>query len=475
MGCKSQKIKKARKRDIRSKRKANQAARTCKKSPKKKFGEKGPKIIRVLYQTINHFWPHFFDSLHKTVVDHRDQEKITYPFRNLTITSLLLLMTKLGSRRQVKYMFDTFCSLENINRLSDTDMEKVAHPDTLGYLFDRVCPEQMQRWRAHLVYRLIRMRALEKWRLLSSEYMIAIDGTGFIVFKKPHCEHCRKITINDKTYYRHDVLEAKLVTANGLSISLATEFIENEHENVSKQDCELNAFYRLAPRLKSYFPQLPMCLLLDGIYANQNVLKICEANSWNTITTFKKGSMPAVFAEYEALKKQCPTNRNHYEDDDVTQTFRWVNDMNHEGHTFSVLECEEVKKKTGEVTTFVWISTIRVTKSNCQKFANQGGRLRWKVENEGFNIQKNGGYNLEHAYTESTEGMKNFYFLLQIAHMINQLMEKGSLFAEDVKKLFGSLKNFAFKLLDSLRHATMSDEESQKILNGQFQIRLDSS
>ena len=27
-----------------------------------------------------------------------------------------------------------------------------------------------------------------------------------------------------------------------------------------------------------------------------------------------------------------------------------------------------------------------------------GGRLRWKTENAGFNVQKNGGYNMEHAY-----------------------------------------------------------------------------
>jgi hypothetical protein len=33
------------------------------------------------------------------------------------------------------------------------------------------------------------------------------------------------------------VLEAKLV-AGGIVFSIATEFIENEDENVSKQDCE---------------------------------------------------------------------------------------------------------------------------------------------------------------------------------------------------------------------------------------------
>ena len=54
------------------------------------------------------------------------------------------------------------------------------------------------------------------------------------------------------------------------------------------------------------------------------------------------------------------------------------------------------------------------------------GRLRWKIENEGFNTQKNGDYQLEHKYCrKSYNGMKNYYTLLQLAHAINQLIEKG--------------------------------------------------
>ena len=46
--------------------------------------------------------------------------------------------------------------------------------------------------------------------------------------------------IKVKRYY-HKVLEAKLVLAENIVISLDTEFIENESEKVSKNDCEINA------------------------------------------------------------------------------------------------------------------------------------------------------------------------------------------------------------------------------------------
>ena len=53
------------------------------------------------------------------------------------------------------------------------------------------------------------------------------------------------------------------------------------------------------------------------------------------------------------------------------------------------------------------------------------GRLRWKIKNEGFNTQKNQGYNLQHKYAEKDfNAMQNYYQLLQIAHLINQLTEK---------------------------------------------------
>ena len=54
------------------------------------------------------------------------------------------------------------------------------------------------------------------------------------------------------------------------------------------------------------------------------------------------------------------------------------------------------------------------------------GRLRWKIENEGFNSQKNLGYELGHKYSRiSFPAMQNYYQLLQIAHLINQLVERG--------------------------------------------------
>ncbi|MDT8392083.1 MAG: transposase [Lentisphaeria bacterium] len=75
----------------------------------------------------------------------------------------------------------------------------------------------------------------------------------------------------DRLYYslRHLV---------GLALSVLSAFIENGGEEYDKQDCELKAFYRMAPELKRQFPRLPVCLLLDSLYANETLLDICLGN-----------------------------------------------------------------------------------------------------------------------------------------------------------------------------------------------------
>jgi hypothetical protein len=108
------------------------------------------------------------------------------------------------------------------------------------------------------------------------------------------------------------------------------------------------------------------------------------------------------------------------------------------------------------------------------------GRPRWREENQGFNVQKNSGLNLEHAYSEQ-EHFGAYYLLLQIAHILLQLLEKGSLLRALARQagkrsavaLLGSLKNIAEFLVESLRNLVWPAEVFDK--PGKIQIRLDSS
>ena len=87
-------------------------------------------------------------------------------------------------------------------------------------------------------------------------------------------------------------------------------------------------------------------------------------------------------------------------------------------------------------------------------------------------MQKNGGYNLEHAYSKHELAVKNFYVLLQIAHTISQLMEKGNLLKNQIKETFGCIRNIAHKLLEDLRTKFIDPAQLQRELSTPFQIRF---
>ena len=272
----------------------------------------------VFLKTVRHFFPKLAKWL-QSVDDPRDKNKITYNPSHLLWLGIFLFLLRLGSKRKISYKLATEEFLKNLATITCSYDEKTAHHDTVEYFLGRLEPEEIYGVRQKMVYRLVRMKALEKYRLLEEYYMIAVDGTGHLVYKERHCPHCLTKKKDGKIlYYYHNVLEAKLVTNTGLALSVETEFIQNS-DGETKQDCELSAFYRMAKRLKKRFPQLKICLLLDSLYAVGPVMDISEDYGWKYITVFKRGSMPERYDEFLKLKKLCPENEIEIANDKLSQ------------------------------------------------------------------------------------------------------------------------------------------------------------
>lgn len=436
-------------------------------------GEPGAEaeIWPALRKTLRHFFPNFVPWL-ASAPDPRDPRFTVYPIAYVLMSGLLLFLTKLGSRRQMRFQFRTDQFIANVNSFAGTTCEAMLHPDTLAYLAKRLPLGALEGLRHAMLNELLRKKVFEKHRLLGKYYLVAIDGTGFLVYRERHCEHCLTRDHGGTVVYYHPVLEAKLVSRSGLCLSIATEFIENPDAGVGKQDCEQKAFLRLAERLKRDFPQLSICVLLDSLYLSRPVFDRCGDYGWRFLVTFKEGSAPAVFDEYERLRaagaKEHAGSRG-----DVPQQYGWVNGVDFGGKPINVLECRE-RDSEGRALRFVWATDIPVNESNFAELGNHGGRLRWKIENEGFNVQKNNGYEMEHAYSEHEHAAKNFYLLLQIAHLIAQLLEKG-LLAKCMAKKIGAIRNVARFLLEELRRLTWNPRELDAILAERLQIRLGDS
>lgn len=413
-----------------------------------------------------------------------------------------MFLCQLRARRQIALKLRSQATAESFETLFD-QAQLVPHGDTLAYLCAKLDVSQVAAIPPAMLETLIRKKVFEDSRLLGQYYRIAIDGTGTFRFKRRHCQWCLTTThSNGETHYYHNVLEAKLVTPDGFAISLMTEFIENRAAHLTmgtdskaKQDCELKAFHRLAARLKERFKRLKICLLLDALYANRPVFEACRSNDWTFLITLKDDQFKSVNDEFARLLALHPENSHTRKLKDkktgkkeITQNYFWMNDLpildtQGRGSTLiNVLECNEFKDALDEKgnkvrikTKFKWLTNLHVHKDALVELSDEGGRRRWKIENEGTNVQKNGGYGLKHAYCEDPNAFQIIYYLMQIAHTIAQLIQRGSL----LKKIFprgpGSHGNLAFLLLEGLRSLRITPCFMNDIATARVQIRFDTS
>jgi hypothetical protein len=384
--------------------------------------------------------------------DPRRTEQSVYAQAHLLWLGILLFLMHLGSRRQMRFerLADAF--IHNLATLcGQVDVDTVADPDTLAYYAERVPVGAVEKLLARITTCLIRSKALDPFRL-QGYFPVAIDGSQICTFDHepwPGCPH-RQLSGGSTQYFAY-VLDAKLLTPWGMALSLATEMLTNEgHKNFDKQDCELKAFPRLVDKLYALFPRTPLCLLLDGLYATQNVIALIESKRWKYIITFKEGSMPERFPEALTLARLQKDNRLRVRQPHAVQEFSWADQLPIATFRPNVLFCYE-HAHDGSTRQFVWMTNFHLCRNNVENIANNGGRLRWKIENEGFNVQKNNGYEMQHPYSEHANGFRVFYLLLLMAHYIAQLILHGNLI-RSLCKTFGSAKNFARRLAESMRN-----------------------
>lgn len=443
--------------------------------------EKEANYLFDLVKTMKHFFKNF-DELLVQVDDPRHQSYITYDTDVLLLVTILKNLFNMNSMRSMTESFNRDECIENVKRiLNKQDLEELPHYDTINNFLSALDPEELEKIRSQMIKDLLKKRCFEKYRIEDKYWGVIIDGTGLFSFDEKHCEHCLRREYKDekgnivKTIYQHHVLEAKLVVGD-MVLSIASEFIENESEDVTKQDCELKAFYRMEKKLKKVFNRLPICIIGDSLYACENVFHICGENKWRYMLRFKEGRIKSVAEEFNAIKQlekeleqgaDCSSGSLDYMVDGKKQgEIFWVNDIAYNQRKLNVLECT-LKTEDETEQKFTFITDIRISKRNARAVIDTG-RNRWKIENQGFNNQKNVRYHIEHANSHNYTAMKNHYLLTQIADILMQLFEKGT-------KLLKAIKKTAIKissdLLESFRGHKLTDEDITK-LGKPIQIRF---
>lgn len=359
---------------------------------------------------------------------------------------------------------------------------RLPSTDAIEDLYRTLGEEVMERLKSVLIKELIERKVFYRFRFLSRKYLISIDGTGVSSYDNDYCNECtHKTSKNGVTTYFHNVLEAKLVTHNDMSLSIATEWIRNEQgKEYDKQDCELKAFKRLASKIKKAYPRMPIVILADGLYANQTFFKICTDYNWDFIVTFKEGNLPSVHQELNLLPQSAALQTERFITSNKgyskSQNLTWFNNIDYCGFQLASIVCNEMKTfvKSGKKVerTFHYLTNMHIDKSNCYAISDSG-RLRWRIENS-FDYLKNHGYNLGHKFSRvSFLALKNWYQSMMLAHMINQFVEKSKYVCEMRDKHGKCSIEYLWKRLWSFfTECDIEEVEYEQFVKKRCQLRL---
>lgn len=374
-----------------------------------------------LVKVVKRFFPGLVDLL-RQVHDPRNQSYITYQQEVLLVTRILSAVFYIESMRKASAELNFSMAIENVGTLCGQKLEELPYWETINQYLERVNPQDLQNIINKIIWRLLRSRAFEQARIKGEYWQVIIDGTRLYTSYEPLDGHYlfkvhNKGTADEHTEYYYYVLEAKIVLHSEICVSIMTEFVENIDEETNKQDCELKACWRLMERLKRAFPRLPICISADSLYACEPFFRVCGENKWKFLLRFKEGSIPSVYQEYVSLKL-FQGNRQEEKTAKKTVWHDYVTGVCYKGFFVNLIEYGESDKPYP----FYFLTDISVSKSNV-KSMTIFGRLRWSIENRGFNAQKKHGFNLEHLYSKDYNAMKCHYFLIQIGHMIAQIMD----------------------------------------------------
>ena len=414
------------------------------------------------------FYPELFSKFGQ-VKDPRHRSYTDYSSKVMLGTVYYKGIAGISSMQGMTRNFNDDTVVKNLYRFMGSDSRKyLPHGVTVNEFLERLEPLELEEIQSDIAYKMIRRKTFDDAKVLG-KWLVLVDGSeldeGNTKKNENYLSRCyNKGKENEFIKYHRSVLEAKIYFGNNLVCSIATEPIENSAEyNVKKlseeeikQDCESKAFVRLASKIKKRFPRLPICIVADGLYVSEKVLKICKANKWDYIIRYKEGCAPSIEQEYEAIPEKKKVGGTEY-----------VNGVIFKDLNVNVLKYRETKIKKGEAVTteFVWITSIEITDKNAKKLV-RAGRSRWKIENQGFNRQKHWQGNIEHACSWNERAQKNHYLLEQISDFMKQLYEYFYLKKNEIKK---AQKNISSELLASFGRQLTETEDIPVQLNDSVQ------
>lgn len=402
-------------------------------------------------QVFRSLWPTLLKRLAK-MADPRNPKTLQHPLTVVVLYGILTFVFQMASRREANRRMSRPQFQAN-RRALFPELESCPHQDRLNRLLAGIAVEQIETAHLELIGRLMRKKKFARY-LIQRCYPVAMDGTQKLSRDLGGAEQWlqREVAAGEgrtRTQYYVYVLEAHLAFANGMTLPLLSEFLTGKvDDGQSQQDCELKAFQRLADRIKTAFPRVPILVLLDGLYPNGPIFELCRRYHWQFMIVLQDGSLPSVWEEVEGLRALQPQQFLKRNWGNRRQHFWWVNGIEYcygpndrRQQILHGVGCEESWEELAEGSTqgvrktsrHAWISSEPLNRGTVPERCNLGARHRWGIENN-FLVEKPHGYPYQHCFSTDWKALPGYHYLMQLGHLINVLAQHTAVLAKRVRQ-----------------------------------------
>ena len=381
---------------------------------------KNKNLLVEIVKIINKYLPqlsYIIDNL----TDKRNKSYIKYNMRTIIFTRLFALICGITTMNGMTRTFNTENTIKNLSVICKQNFNEIPNWQTIQDVLEDLDIEEIRNIRKYIVKTLIRSKMFDKYRY-NGYFQVLVDATGVTCCDYNLNGNCiEKKYKSEKTKYYKYVLEAKIVVGK-IVISLDSEWIENSiiKSDKQKQDCEINAFKRMAPRIK-------------------------------------KDRLKQIFNDFE--------DDLAYENETTEKNYFLSTKIKYKTHKLNAVRYQEYQKE--KLVTFNYITNLKTNNHNIKNIIKMG-RSRWKIENEGFNEQQNGTFCISHLCSRNETALKIHYYLIQIAHIIRQLLEVGSIVLREMKL---QKKEVSSHIKNDL--TTFNSTSKINTIGTKFQLRFD--
>lgn len=293
---------------------------------------------------------------------------------------------------------------------------------------------------------------LDAYQGIGKTRLVSLDGSQYFSSQKIHCPNCRVVERDEETYYSHLVMMAVVCAPEQEQvICLDPEFITPQ-DGYEKQDCEQQAAKRWVERNAERFEAWGVTILADDLHCHQPLCELLLEHKMHFILTCKPESHRALYEELALLERVeggistlevRKWNGRYYE----RWVYRWAECLPLRGDlkTRMVNWCELTitKETTGErLYHSAWATDHTLNEQSVIEVVKDG-RSRWKVENEGFNVLKNHGYNFEHNYGHGQQFLAQFLLtLLLLAFLFHSVLDLSCATYQAIRRELSTRRTF---------------------------------